>query len=381
MDTIRVRVSIGAVAAIFIAAACGGSAGSPAPGTPGMTPGNGTPGATLAPADTPTPQTPDNGLSADLTGAGASFPSPIYLEWIGAFQSENPGVRIDYRSIGSSGGREQFIAQQVDFGGSDAFMNDEAIAEATTARGCEPLHIPTVFGGVAIAYNVQGLAELTLDGETIAQIALGNITNINDPAIAALNEGVDLPDQQLTWVHRSDGSGTTSIFTGYLANVSQEWADQVGSGSEVEWPTGIGGDQNDGVAAVIQQQPGGIGYVSYEFVAEAGIPVAAVVNADGNAVSPSSESVSTAADTVDVPEDFRFRILGVGGDGYPIAGATWILAWTCGYDANVAEALQGWLRWSLEDGDDLAVELNYAPLSDELKQRVLDHIERINEEG
>jgi phosphate transport system substrate-binding protein len=364
MDSIRTRVALVGAAALLVVAACGGgSTASPGNGTPAASPGNG--------AD----------LNADLTGAGASFPTPIYVEWIDQFQAVHESVRIDYRSIGSSGGREQFIAQQVDFAGTDSFMNDEALAAAEDARGCEPLHIPTVFGGVAIAFNIQGLEELTLDGATIAQIALGNITNVNDPAIAALNEGVELPNQQLTWVHRSDGSGTTSIFTGYLADVSDEWADQVGSGSEVEWPTGIGGDQNDGVAAALRQQPGGIGYVSYEYAAEADIPVAAVVNADGNAVLPGSDSVSAAADTIDVPDDFRFRILGVGAEGYPIAGATWILAWTCGYDENVADALKAWLRWGIEEGDDLTVELNYAPLSEDLQQRVLEHIERINEEG
>lgn len=285
-----------------------------------------------------------SGLAADLVGAGASFPEPVYLEWIGGFQAVETGVTINYQGIGSSGGREQFIAQEVDFAGSDAFMKDEEITAALEARDCsEVLHIPTVFGGVAIAYNVEGVDELVLDGETIAQIALGNITNLNDPAIAALNEGTELPDQELTWVHRSDGSGTTSIFTTYLNDVSQEWADGPGKGSEIEWPTGIGGDQNDGVAAAIAQQPGGIGYVSLEFAMEAGIPVAAVVNADGNAVVPSTESVSEAGNTAEVPDDFRFNILGIGGDGYPIAGATWILAYTCGMEQADADALKAFL--------------------------------------
>lgn len=321
-------------------------------------------------------------LEAELIGAGASFPEPIYLEWIGAFQDVEPGVTINYQGIGSSGGREQFIAQQVDFAGSDAFMKDEEIEAALAARDCaEVLHIPTVFGGVAIAFNVEGVDQLTLDGETIANIALGTITNLNDPAIAALNPDITLPDQALTWVHRSDGSGTTSIFTKYLADVSPDWDEQVGSGSEVEWPTGIGGDQNDGVAAAITQQPGGIGYVSYEFAVESGLPVAAVVNADGNAVLPSTETVSEAANTVDVPDDFRFNILGVGGDGYPIAGATWILAYTCGMDEAKADALKAFLTWSLTEGDSLVEELNYAPLPGELETRVLAQIERINEEG
>jgi phosphate transport system substrate-binding protein len=325
---------------------------------------------------------PTADLQAELNGAGASFPEPIYLEWIGQFQEQNSGVRINYQGIGSSGGREQFIAQQVDFAGSDAFMKDEEIQAFLDASGCaEVLHIPTVFGGVAIAYNIEGLDQIVLDGETIANIALGNITNVNDPAIAELNPDVDLPDQALTWVHRSDGSGTTSIFTKYLESVSSDWADQVGSGSEVEWPTGIGGDQNDGVAAAIAQQPGGIGYVSYEFANEAGLTVAQVMNDDGNAIAPSVASVSAAGETAEVPDDFRFNLLNIGGDGYPIAGATWILAPSCGMDANKADALKAFLTWALTDGDSTAEELNYAPLPDELQNRVLDQVDRINEEG
>ena len=332
--------------------------------------------------DSPASSGGGTGLSADLVGAGASFPEPIYLEWIGQYQDVEPAVTINYQGIGSSGGREQFIAGQVDFAGSDAFMKDDEIAAALDASGCsDVLHIPTVFGGVAIAFNVPGVDQLTLDGETIAKIALGDITNVNDPAIASLNPDVDLPDQALTWVHRSDGSGTTSIFTKYLEDVSPDWADQVGSGSEVEWPTGIGGDQNDGVAAAISQQPGGIGYVSYEFANEAGLAVAAVVNADGNAVVPSTDSVSEAANTVEVPDDFRFNILGVGGDGYPIAGATWILAYSCGMEPAQADALKGFLTWALTEGDATATELNYAPLPDELQARVLEQVDRINEEG
>ncbi len=325
--------------------------------------------------------TPVNGLSAELMAAGSSFAAPIYLEWIGAFRETNPGVTINYRSIGSSGGRIQFIALQVDFAGTDSPMSEEEMQAAVEERGCPALHIPTVFGGVALAYNISGVEQLVLDGETIAQIALGNISRANDPAIAALNPQVSLPDEPLTWVHRSDGSGTTSIFTKYLSKVSAEWADEVGSGSEVSWPTGIGGDQNDGVAAIIGQQPGGIGYVSYEFAAEAGISVAAVVNADGEAILPSSESISEAALDVEIPPDFRFSISDVGGQGYPIAGTTWALAWTCGYSEPKADALKAWLRYGLIEGDDLVRELNYAPLPDELERRVLDYVERINEHG
>lgn len=322
-----------------------------------------------------------DGVSAELMAAGASFPAPIYLEWIGAFRETNPGVTINYRSIGSSGGRIQFIALQVDFAGTDSPMRDEELEAAIDERGCESLHIPTLFGGVAIAHNIAGVEQLVLDGEAIAQIALGNITQANHPAIAALNPGVELPDQGLTWVHRSDGSGTTSIFTTYLASVSEQWAGEVGAGSEVRWPTGIGGDQNDGVAAIIAQQPGGIGYVSYEYAAETGLRVAAVINDDGNGVLPSSESISQAAVGVEIPDDFRFRILNVGGTGYPIAGTSWVLAWTCGYTEPKAEALIAWLRFGLQQGDHLVRELNYAPLPPELKSRVLQQIERVNEHG
>ncbi len=367
--TTHKRIGALALAGTVLVAACGGGSAGPAP--------------TQAPADSMAPAgNPGGGGPASLTGAGASFPEPIYLEWIGAYADVAPDVTINYQGIGSSGGREQLIGQQVDFAGSDAFMKDEEIAAALDARPCQAvLHIPTVFGGVAIAYNEPSLDGLVLDGDTIAKIALGTVANFNDPAIAALNPGVDLPDQPLTWVHRSDGSGTTNIFTTYLTDVSPDWAAGPGKGSEVEWPTGIGGDQNDGVASAISQQPGGIGYVSYEFAVESGLSVAAVVNKDGNAIVPSSDSVSAAALTVTVPDDFRFAILGVGGDGYPIAGATWILAYTCGMEAPKADALKAWLTWSLTEGDALVKELNYAPLPDELQNRVLEQIKRINSEG
>jgi phosphate transport system substrate-binding protein len=374
--TIATPKRLGAIAlvAAFAVAACSSGGASSAPTTEASTAP--TTSGESAPAESMA------ALQASLVGAGASFPEPIYLEWIGGFQANEPGVQINYQGIGSSGGREQFIAQQVDFAGSDAPMKDEEISAALDARPCaQVLHIPTVFGGVAVAYNIPELPDLILDGEAIAQIALGTITNVNDPAIAALNPGVTLPDQALTWVHRSDGSGTTNIFTTYLNDVSADWAAGPGKGSEIEWPVGIGGDQNDGVASAISQQPGGIGYVSYEFAVESGLSVASVQNKDGNAVKPSSESVSEAANTVTVPEDFRFSILGVGGQGYPIAGATWVLAYTCGMEPAKADALKAWLTWALTEADETVTELNYAPLPQELETRVLEQIGHINEEG
>jgi phosphate transport system substrate-binding protein len=358
------------LATAILVAACGNSAATSAPTTAatGAAPSTAATGGASGPVS--------------LTGAGASFPEPIYAEWIDGYKAVDPNVTINYQGIGSGGGREQFIAQSLDFAGSDAFMKPEEVTAALQARACKDvLHIPTVFGGVAIAYNVEGLDKLTLDGPTIAKIGLGTITKFNDPAIAALNPGVTLPDDAITFVHRSDSSGTTNIFTTYLADVSPEWATSPGKGSTVEWPVGVGGDQNDGVAAAIAQQPGGLGYVSYEFAVESGLQVADVVNKDGKAITPSTDSVAAAATSITIPDDFKFAVLQVGGDGYPIVGATWILAYTCKMDAAKADALKAFLTWAITDGDAKAKELNYAPLPDALQTRVLPVIQRINEEG
>ena len=322
-----------------------------------------------------------SGLSADLLGAGATFPDPVYQEWIGGFVGTEPGVNITYEPIGSGGGVEQFIAQSTDFGGSDAFMKDDEITAAEQARGCSVLHIPTVFGAVAVAYNLSGVEGLTLNSDTLVKIFLGGITKWNDPAIAALNPGASLPDEDVIVAHRSDGSGTTSIFTTYLDHESADWSSQVGKGKEVSWPVGVGGQGNDGVSAAIAQNDGGIGYVELSYAIENGLSVASMVNADGNAIEPTLESTAAAADGITIPDDLRFNILDVGGDGYPIAGATWILAYTCGYDAAKADALKAFLTWSLENGDSIAESLLYAPIGDSLQARSLANVARINEGG
>ena len=346
----------------------------------------GTP-ATAAATSAPSAEQPNaemaEPLSADLLGAGASFPAPIYLEWINEYSSNvQPGVSINYQSIGSGGGVEQFIGQQTTFGASDAFLSDEDIAAATEARGCDPVHIPTVFGAVSLGYNLEGVDHLVLDGETLANIFLGNITNWDDPAIAALNEGMSMPSEPIVVAHRSDGSGTTSIFTTYLSSVSDEWASKVGSGKEVEWPApnSVGGDKNDGVAAQIQQNPGAIGYIELSYAMTNNIPMADMMNDDGNAITPSLESTAAAADGITIPDDLRFNILNVGGEGYPIAGATWLLVWKCGYDDATAAALKDFITWDLTQGDDLARELLYSPLPDLLQARALEKVSLINSE-
>lgn len=373
------RRTVAAVAALALTTvACGGGGDIEQAGSAGEA--SETAGAS-AEDDTATEE--NSGETVSLLGAGASFPDPVYQSWIGEFSEVEPDIQVQYESIGSGGGREQFIGQQTDFAGSDAFASDEEIADAVEQRGCgEVLHIPMVFGGVVVAYNIDGLENLTLDPATIADIFSGEITNINDPAIAALNEGVDLPDQDLVVNVRADGSGTTSIFTTYLEDEDADWASEYGSGDEVAWFDGVvGGEQNDGVQAGIASQPGGIGYLSLEFAVAAGLPFASVVNADGNAIEPSTESVGAAVDGIELPDDLRFDVLGVGGEGYPIAGATWVLAYTCGYDEAKAEALQSYLTWALEEGDETAAELGYAPLSDATQQLSLANVDRINEDG
>lgn len=322
------------------------------------------------------------GGSVSLLGAGASFPDPVYQEWISDYAEVEPEVSIQYEAIGSGGGRERFIAQETDFGGSDAFMSDEEIAAAEDARGCgEVLHIPAVFGGVVVAYNIPELEgeTLVLDADTTAGIFSGEITNINDDAIAELNPDVDLPDQELTVARRSDGSGTTQTFTLWLESENEEWAEEFGSGDTVDWiGESVGGEQNDGVTSIIDQQPGAIGYLSLEFARESGLPYADIVNADGNAIEPTTESVGKAVDNVDLPEDLRFDILDVGGEGYPIATATWLLAYSCGYDDDVAGAMRDYFTWALEEGGDTAAELGYAPLSESAREASLEKVEQIN---
>ncbi len=323
---------------------------------------------------------------ADLLGAGATFITPVMLEWI---RDNEPGISVNYQSIGSGGGIAQFLEETVDFGSTERYLTDEEVSDAFDIRGCEALHIPDAFGGVVPAYNnpdvdaaleAAGEPYLILSGEAIADIFLGNIDQWDDPALQELNPGVELPSGPIIPVHRSDGSGTTYIFVTYLSDVSQQWADEVGAGSEVDWPTGIGGNGNEGVAAETQQQPGAMGYLSIAYAIENDIPMASVINADGNAIQPTVQSVSEGpASIVDtIPDDFRYDILGVGGEGFPIVGTHWILAWECGYDDETASSLIDFLTWVIEGGDELAIDLLYSPTVGDFKDRVLDQIARIN---
>ena len=324
-------------------------------------------------------------LSGSLTGAGASFPDPLFQDWMHTYSNEvQPGISINYQSVGSGAGIEQFLEQTVDFGSSERYLTDEDLETASEARGCEAIQFPVVFGSVVIAFDNPDLEGLVLDAEAIAGIFSGEIDTYTDPAIEELNPDMDLPDDGIVPVHRSDSSGTTEVFTHYLSHEVDWWADEYGSGSEIDWADGlVGGQQNDGVAQGISQNPGGVGYVNQAYVDEAGLASATVINADGEPIEPTLESTTAASEEADIPEDFRFSIDDIGGEGYPIAGTNWIFTYTCGYDDETADALIDFWTWALEDeeANEVVAELGYAPLSDELKERVLTEIERTNSEN
>jgi phosphate transport system substrate-binding protein len=322
--------------------------------------------------------------SGDLVGAGASFVNPVFVDWIFEYQETvNPNASINYQSIGSGGGIEQFLLQATDFGASERYLREESLEEARNDRGCEAIQFPIVFGSVTIAFNDESLDGLILDGTTIAAIFQREITNYNDPAIQALNPDFDLPDQDIIAVHRSDGSGTTSVFTTYLEQDDSVEGWELGSGTEVQWPAGtIGGQGNEGVAAAIQQNPGALGYLNQAYVLEQGFPQAQLLNADGNAVTATLEATTAAADVAEIPENFQFDILNIGGDGFPIAGTAWVFVWECGYDDDTAALLKDFWTWAISDeGAAIAEELNYAPIGEGLRPRIQEAIDRINIEG
>ncbi len=309
-----------------------------------------------------------------INGAGATFPYPIYSKWFDEYAKVDPSVRFNYQSIGSGGGQKQILAQTVDFGASDGPMSDENLAKAPG----KILHIPTVAGAVVMTYNLPGAPSLKFDADTIAGIYLGQIKKWNDPKLTALNPGAKLPDQEIVVVHRSDGSGTTFIFTDYLSKVSAEWKQKVGNNTSVNWPTGIGGKGNEGVSGQVKQTPGAIGYVELIYAIQNKMPYAEVKNAAGQFVKPTIESVTAALATADIPEDFRFSMTNAPGkDAYPICGATWLLVYEQQKDAAKGKKLVEFLKWAATKGEGMAKSLDYAPLPDNVQQRVLKRIDEI----
>jgi phosphate transport system substrate-binding protein len=298
-------------------------------------------------------------------------------EWIGAYQGEQSGVQINYQATGSGQGIKDFIAQNVDFAATDAFMKDQDIASAKAARsGADVVHIPMVHGAVVLAYKLEGVDKLILDGPTTAKIFLGKIKKWDDAAIKALNPGVKLPSDAIIVVHRADDSGTSSIFTNWLASTSDEWKRGPGAGKEASrFPTGISGPQNAGVANAVAQNDGAIGYLELAYAEQTDTPYALVKNDAGDAVKATTESTAKAAASASVPDDLRFDITGVK-DGYPIVGTTWVVAYTKGYGAKAA-AIKGFLTWALQHGDEVATKLDYAPIPDTLQTKALAMVDKI----
>jgi phosphate transport system substrate-binding protein len=316
---------------------------------------------------------------ADLTGAGATFPYPMYSKWFSEYATRT-GVKINYQSIGSGGGIRQLSERTVDFGASDAPMSD---AELAKAKGGAVLHVPTVIGAVVMIYNLPGVSPVVkLDGATIAAIFQGQITRWNDARIAALNAGVSLPASDILVVHRSDGSGTTYVFTDYLASVSPAWATRPGKGKEVQWPVGLGAKGNEGVAGQVKQTPGAIGYVELAYATQNKLSTATIRNATGEFVAPTIASVTAAAAgaaaNLPADTDYRVSIVNPPGTGvYPISSFTWILLYAQQTDAAKGKKLVDFLRWALSDGQGMASSLDYAPLPEVMRSALVTRLAAI----
>jgi phosphate transport system substrate-binding protein len=306
-----------------------------------------------------------------LTGAGASFPAPLYQNWAISLAQQEPNLQVNYQSIGSGAGIEQFTGETVDFGASDIAMTDEQMAAVT--RGT--ILLPMTAGSIVMAYNLQGVESgLKLTREAYVGILSGKITNWSDPAIAEANPDVELPDRQITVVHRSDGSGTTGVLTKHLSEISQEWADTIGQGTAIEWPTTgnfVGNRGNEGVTAQIQNVNGAIGYIEYGFAANNGLAMAALENQAGNFVIPSDESAQATLAAVELPDNLRAFITDPEGeDSYPIVTYTWMMMYRNQSDPVRSLALEKWVEFGLNQGQVVAPSLGYVELPDNVREKV-----------
>ncbi len=359
-----------AVAGALLLSACGGGTSS-ADKTATASAGKPTAAATK-PATTGSPAAggaiPSNvgkDDKAKLTGAGSTFANPLYTRWASDYKSTvASGVEINYQSIGSGAGIQQLTSKTVDFGATDAPMTD---AEEGKAAG--PVqHVPTAMGAVVITYNLEGVSQpLKFDGDTLAKVYLGKITKWNDAAIAGQNPGVTLPDADIVVVHRSDGSGTSFIFTDYLSNVSADWKNGPGTSKNPSWPVGLGGQGNEGVTQQVKQNKNSIGYVEQGYADNNKLPYADVKNKSGEYIKPSSDTASLAAAGVTIPADYRVSIVDSPTKGaYPIVGFTWIVMYKNQSDATKGKALVDWLWWAIHDGQAVEASLGYAPLPSDL---------------
>ena len=312
-----------------------------------------------------------------LNGAGATFPYPIYSKWFSKYHDLHSDIQFNYQSIGSGGGIRQVLAGTVDFGASDGPMTDEQLSQAKI----KILHVPTVLGAVVPAYNISGVTgEIKFTPDVLAGIFLGKITNWNDKTIASANPGINFPkDQPIIVIHRSDGSGTTFIFTDYLSKVSSDWQNQAGKGTSVKWPVGLGGKGNEGVAGLIRQMQGSIGYIELIYAVQNKITYGTVKNAAGEFVKASLDSVTAAAASVkSMPADFRVSITNSPGkDAYPISSFTWLLIPVQARDPAKGKIMADFLKWMLDDGQKMTTELTYAPLPATVVAKVKDEIKQV----
>ncbi len=316
----------------------------------------------------------------NIQGAGATFPYPLYSKWISEFQKIEPQVRINYQSIGSGGGIRQIIERTVDFGASDATMNDEELAKASGKL----LHIPTALGAVVVTFNLPSVRSLKMSPDVVSGLFLGEIKKWNNPRMAKLNPEVRLPEIPITVVFRSDGSGTTAIFTKYLSAVSTVWKERVGDGKSVKFPVGLGAKGNEGVAGQIKTGPGSVGYVELAYAKQTGLSYAAIENRAGAYVKPTLESIVAAATSAErvVPDDLRISIVdSAAARAYPIAAFTYILVYQNQTNAGKGKALARFLQWAVHKGQTFVPALHYAPLPKEAVVKAKSKISSLNSNG
>jgi phosphate transport system substrate-binding protein len=346
------RIAVMAVAAGMVATACGGSTG----------------------------ETNADVGKGSLTGAGATFPGPFYQKAFANYSIKYPQVTINYQSVGSGAGIQQFIKKTVDFGASDVPMSGSDIQAAGGAGTLT--QIPTTLGVISIAFNISGVSSLKLDADTLAAIYLGKIKKWNDPMITALNSGTNLPDKAITVVHRSDGSGTTFHFTDYMSKISVEWKNRVGNAKSVPWPTGVGASGNQAVAQAVSSTDGAIGYVELAYVVQTGMKQAALKNANGKFVQASVEGATAAAGTKPDVTPSNFSITNAACDAcYPIAGFSWAMLYTSYSDADKGKAVVNLFKWLVTDGQNDGKDLQYAPLPSAVQQLALTNLKSIKAGG
>jgi phosphate transport system substrate-binding protein len=312
--------------------------------------------------------------AVQLSGAGASFPAPLYQRWAQEYNKTNPDVQVNYQSVGSGAGIKQFMAGTVDFAASDAAMKDEEIAKV--AKGA--VMLPATAGSIVIAYNLPGVTDLKLSREAYAGIFLGKITNWNDDAIKKTNPGVELPDMPINVAYRSDGSGTTFVFTKHLSAISKDFADEVGTDKSVTWPAGVGGKGNEGVTALVKQAPGTVGYVEYGYAHGNGLSMASLENKSGKFIKPDDKSGAVTLAGIELPANLRaWPEDPAGEEAYPIATFTWLLLYGKYDDAAKLEALKKFVKWGLTDGQKLAPELGYIALPESVVAKDLAALETV----